>query len=359
MIRIDPTGLVAVIIAGGVGTRFWPLSTTENPKQFLTLFGDRSMLQGTYDRIAGLVSPERTLVLTNQRFVPLVREQLPGIPEGNVIGEPVRRDTAGAVALAAFLCRKRFGNPVMIVLPADHVIRPVNEFQKAVLSAVQASVRDGALCTFGIQPDHAATGYGYLERGEEIATDNGCVHYRLLSFKEKPDRQTAEAYLAKRIFLWNSGMFVWTTDAILAEIEQHLPEHLRCLRPLMQFDGKPEWPAALHQAFAEIPSISIDYGVMEKAANVRIVGAPFSWSDVGGWLALEAFIEKDTQGNACRGRVRVLDARYNLVFSEDPDETIALIGVSDLIIVRSGKKTLIVPRKRAEELKKLVESALP
>ncbi len=247
------------------------------------------------------------------------------------------------------LCRQRFGNPVMVVLPADHIVRPVPEFQKAVLSAVQASVRDGALCTFGIRPDHAATGYGYLEQGEQVSADNGCVQYRLLSIKEKPDRQTAETYLAKGSFLWNSGMFVWTTDAILAEIEQHLPAHLHHLRPLMQFDGKAEWPEALRRAFSEIPSVSIDYGVMEKASAVRIVAASFSWSDVGGWPAVDAFLEKDNHGNACRGQVRAVDAQYNWVFSEDPEEIIALVGVNDLIVVRSGKKTLIVPREQAEE----------
>ncbi|RJX21929.1 MAG: mannose-1-phosphate guanylyltransferase [Desulforudis sp.] len=358
MVISEQHDCVVVIIAGGVGTRFWPLSTPEKPKQFLTLFGHRSMLQGTYDRIADLVTPERTLVLTNDRYVPLVREQLPEIPEQNIIGEPMRRDTAAAVALAAFLCRRRFSNPSMIVLPADHMIQPVREFQKALLSAVQAALRNGALYTFGIRPEYAATGYGYLERGEQIMEDGGCGHFRLRRFKEKPDRATAEKYLAEGSFLWNSGMFVWTTDAILTEIEKHLPEYICHFRPLMTYDGTQDWPNALHKAFTEVPSISIDYGIMEKASDVRIVTAPFSWSDVGGWPAVEAFLEKDNQGNACRGEVRGLDASANLVFSEDTEEVITIIGVNDLIVVRSGKKTLIVPRERAEEVKKLVESPI-
>ncbi|MBE0465808.1 MAG: NTP transferase domain-containing protein [Candidatus Desulforudis sp.] len=349
-------GLVAVIIAGGVGTRFWPLSTAGMPKQFLRLFDDRSLLQGTYDRVAVLVPPERVLVLTNEGFVPLVHEQLPDIPEGNVIGEPMRRDTAGAVGLAAFLCRRRFGTPVLAVLPADHMIEPVDRFRQALMSAVAAARRDDALYTFGIPPTYPATGYGYLELGEQLADDGGIAHYRVLRFKEKPDVETARIYLEKGTFLWNSGMFVWNTNALLNEIETHLPGHFRHLRKLVAVDGLADWPAELRKVFASIPSISIDYGVMEKAVNVRAIAAPFSWSDVGGWPALEAFLAKDALNNACRGRVRVLGAESNIVFSEDTEETIALVGVQDLIVVRCGKRTLVATRDRIEDLKKLVES---
>lgn len=348
--------LVVVIMAGGVGTRFWPLSTSKRPKQFLTLFGDRSLLQSTYDRVAALVPPDRILVITNENFVPLVNEQLPDIPEGNVIGEPMRRDTAGAVVLAAFLCRRRWGNPVLAVLPADHVIHPVEQFQKTLLSAADAARRDEALYTFGIVPTYPATGYGYLELGGQVADDNGIIHFRVNSFKEKPDADTAGAYLQKGTYLWNSGMFVWTTEVLLGEVERYLPEHFRHLRSLAAIDGLEQWSVELHRAFTSIPSISIDYGVMEKAANVRAVTASFSWSDVGGWSALEAFLAKDELGNAFRGRIRVLNAGSNIVFSEDGDETIALVGVHDLILVRSGKRTLLISRQHAEELKKLVES---
>lgn len=348
--------LVVVIMAGGVGTRFWPLSTSKRPKQFLTLFGDRSLLQSTYDRVAALVPPDRILVITNANFVPLVYEQLPDIPEGNVIGEPMRRDTAGAVALAAFLCRQRWCNPVMAVLPADHVIHPVEQFQKTLLSAAHVARRDEVLYTFGILPTYPATGYGYLELGEQVADDNGIIHFRVNSFKEKPDADTAETYLRRGTYLWNSGMFVWTTEVLLGEVERYLPGHFRHLRSLAAVDGLEQWSVDLRRVFALLPSISIDYGVMEKAFNVRAVAAPFSWNDVGGWLALEAFLAKDELDNAFRGRVRVLNAGSNIVFSEDGDETIALVGVHDLILVRSGKRTLLISRQHAEELKKLVES---
>ncbi|MDI6907702.1 MAG: sugar phosphate nucleotidyltransferase [Thermoanaerobacterales bacterium] len=356
MTQCGSENLVAVIIAGGAGTRFWPLSTREKPKQFLSLFGEESLLQATYRRIATLVPPDRTLVLTGARFVSLAREHLPVVPVENVIGEPMRRDTAAAVALAAALCRRRFGNPVMAVLPADHVIEPAGAFQRAVLSAARGAVASGALYTFGIKPDYPATGYGYLELGEKVGEDDGLAHFRLVRFKEKPDYETARAYLRKGTFLWNSGIFVWTAEAIGAEIERHLPHHYLYFRELARHDGTPRWAGEMRRVFAAVPAVSVDYGVMEKAADVRVIAAPFSWSDVGGWPALEAFLAKDGEGNAARGRVRALDARGNLVYAEDPEELVALVGVEDLIVVRAGRKTLIASRRRAEEIKKLVEN---
>lgn len=347
--------LVAVIMAGGAGTRFWPLSTEERPKQFLTLFGDESLLQKSVGRIAGLVPKERILVLTNRAFADLVAEQLPGLPEENIIGEPFRRDTAAAVCLGAAICRRRFGNPAIVTLTADHVIEPVDLFQKTLLSAVRAC-RDGtALYTFGVKPSYPATGYGYLELGEKLEEEDGIAHHRLLRFKEKPDRQTAGRYLQSGRFHWNSGMFVWTADAILKEMETHLPAHAAAISEAVGFDGTPEWSGALERAFEPLPAVSVDYGVMEKASEVRCVGCRFSWSDVGGWLALKEFLPQDGAGNACRGRVLTLDSEGNLVFCEDPKETVMLVGVKDLIAVRAGGKTLIANKERAEEVKKLVK----
>ncbi len=355
---MDDGNLVAVIIAGGVGTRFWPLSTANRPKQFVRLFGERSLLQGTYDRVASLVPPERILVLTNEGFVGLVREQLPDIPAENIIGEPVRRDTAAAVALAALLCRKRFGNPTMVVLPADHRIDGSEQFVRALLSAARYAARDGALYTFGIKPAYPATGYGYLELGDQVAEDAGISHFLLKSFKEKPDAATAERYIRSGRYLWNSGMFVWTAETFIAALEQHLPEHLQYLKPIVAGDRSPEWRAALRRVFTELPAISVDYGIMERAANVRTVIAPFSWSDIGGWTALESLLGKDDWNNAVRGRVRTLNARNNIVFSEDREETVALVGVTETVVVRSGDKTLVMNKAHAEELKKLVEDLL-
>ena len=348
--------LVVVIMAGGAGTRFWPLSTEERPKQFLDLFGDRTLLQKSFDRVSDLVPPERILVLTNVAFVSMVNEQLPQIPVENIVGEPIRKDTAAAVALAAALCRKRFGNPVIATLTADHLIEPVDLFQQTLLSAARRAAEDNALYTFGIKPTHPATGYGYLERGSHIADDDGIEHFHLNRFKEKPDLETACHYIESGRFFWNSGMFVWTADAILKAIETHLPNHAKVLSDVVAFDKTPEWDHALKVAFELLDSVSIDFGVMEKVRNVCCVAARFSWLDVGGWLALKSCLPRDETGNYCRGKTLTLDATDNIVFCENPEDTTVLIGVKDLVVVRAGPLTLITHKDRAEDLKKLVRS---
>ena len=352
--------LVVVIMAGGAGTRFWPLSTEERPKQFLDLFGDRTLLQKSFDRVSSLVPPERILILTNAALVSIVKEQLPQIPVENIIGEPIRRDTAVAVGLAAVLCRRRFGNPVIATLTADHMIEPVALFQKTLLSAARRAVDDNTLYTFGIEPTYPATSYGYLERGMQIAVDyeddGGIEHFRLLRFKEKPYPETARRYVESGRFYWNSGMFVWTADTILKEIEMHLPKHAKALSRAAALDQTPQWDQALKAAFESLHAVSIDFGVMEKAQNVCCVASGFSWSDVGGWLALKSYLPEDEAGNCCRGNAMTLDATDNLVFCEDPKETVVLIGVKDLVIVRAGTRTLITNKDRTEDLKKLVQA---
>jgi mannose-1-phosphate guanylyltransferase len=347
--------LVVVIMAGGVGTRFWPLSTETRPKQFLRLFDDRSLLQMSYDRVSDLVSPDRILVLTNEMFVPLVGEQLPDIPSDNIVGEPMRRDTAAAVTLAALLCRHRFGNPVMAILTADHMIEPVSLFQKTLLSAMNGAIREEGLYTFGIAPTYPATGYGYLERGEKTADDNGIEHFKLLQFKEKPDKVTARSYVESGRYLWNSGMFVWKTDVIMAALNEHLQTHVERLASAISHYGTARWPTALREAFEPLPCISIDFGVMEKVPRVYGVASQFSWDDVGGWLSLCKYVSEDETGNRCFGQTMTLDSANNLIFCEEPKGLVALVGVDDLVVVRSKNATLIVHKDRTEEVKKLVE----
>lgn len=353
---IDRSYWVAVIMAGGTGTRFWPLSTSQKPKQFLNLFDEQSLLQKSYDRIADVISPERILVLTNAAFVSLVREQLPQIPPRNVIGEPLKRDTAAAVCLGAALCRKRFGNPLMIVLTADHLIEPLSLFQKVLVSAAQSARESGALYTMGIQPTFPAVGYGYLELGEQVEARDGIEHYRLLRIKEKPDAETASAYLASGRFLWNSGMFLWDADTIIREFEIHLPDHWATISEAVIYDDAPQWQEALLKAFERLKPISIDYGVMEKAAHVRCVRSNFSWTDLGGWLALSDFLERDPYENCCRGRILTLDASGNIVFCEHRDDLVMMVGVDDLVVVRAGARTLIARKDRVEEIRKLVQN---
>ena len=355
MSKEKKVNLAIVIMAGGAGTRFWPLSTEKKPKQFLKLFGKRSLLQQSYDRVSTLVSPDRILVLTSESFMSLVKEQLPDIPDNNIIGEPMRRDTAAAVALAALLCKKRFGNCVMGIMTADHLIEPVDSFHKTLFSAVGEASKEKVLYTIGIEPTYAATGFGYLECGKKVLDDGGTNHFELKQFKEKPDEKTAMAYLETGRFFWNSGMFVWSVEAISEEFEKHLPAHIQHLSKAVEKESTKEWPEALKAGFEPLEKISIDFGIMEKAANVRTISAGFSWNDVGGWLALEEFLSKDDDSNVHRGDISTFDATSNLVFCDDEDEMVALVGVKDLVIVRAGKRTLIVDKKRAEDIKKLVE----
>lgn len=369
---------VAVIMAGGSGTRFWPLSTAQRPKQFLKLFGDRTMLQHTFDRLQGIVEPERVFILTGEQYLPLVYQQLPEVPRENVIAEPMARDTAAAIALAVAVCRARLGDPTMIVLPADHFVEPAEAFRRAVDVAVRSAAAEEALYTFGVPPTYPATGYGYLEAGERLGADgteqtagtaptaNGALRpgaddapaverYVVVRFKEKPSLQVAKEYVASGKYFWNSGMFVWKTSVIAREIERYLPEHARLIFPLGEAWGTPEWHRRLRDAYRGVPKISIDFGVMERAERVRMVRAPFKWSDVGGWPALSPFLRRDGATNAVRGRLYCLGARDNIVYCTDEQELVALVGVEDMIVVRAGKHTLVAHKDRAEEIKKLVE----
>jgi mannose-1-phosphate guanylyltransferase len=344
-----------VILAGGSGTRFWPVSTNELPKQFLTLLGDESLLQASYRRACLLTRPERIMVLTNESFVPLVRRQLPDLPAGNVLGEPMRRDTAAAICLGALLCRWRWGDVPMVVLTADHRIAPESEFERVARSAVLAAEVEGVLYTIGIRPTYPATAYGYLHQGELVGEENDLRHYALSGFREKPDLATAETYVRAGDYWWNSGMFVWGVETVLREFARQLPGHLAALEAARSpEDAQTVDASALREAFAALPALSVDYGLMENAANVRMIGATFEWSDLGGWLTLEEYLPADEYGNHHRGRVATLDARGNIVFCTDTDELVALVGVDDLIVVRAGSRTLVVPRWRAEEIRHLV-----
>jgi mannose-1-phosphate guanylyltransferase len=350
------SNLVVAIMAGGSGTRFWPMSREERPKQFLNLTGTRTMLQVTRDRLEGLVPPERILVLTNARFADLAREQLPELPAENVIGEPMARDTSGAVALAAALVEKKWPGAVLAILAADHTIEPAARFCEVLLATAEAAAAEGGLYTFGIQPRSAATGYGYLEVGAKIGERRGAPVHKLAAFREKPDQATAETFLKSGKHLWNSGMFVWKTTDILAEIQRHLPAHHAAMKGAAEAWGTPGFEAALKAAFEPLPKVSIDFGVMEKASDVRCAVADFDWNDVGGWVALEQVLPQDAVGNWTQTDLLALDATGNIVVSEQNGHKVVCIGVSDLIVVTTPNATLVCRKADAERIKQAVEA---
>ncbi|GMU51804.1 MAG: mannose-1-phosphate guanylyltransferase [Candidatus Xenobia bacterium] len=344
--------LVCIIMAGGAGTRFWPVSTERKPKQFLPLGSERTLLQASCDRLEGLCPPDRTLVLTSRAYSGLVREQ---VQVGHVVGEPCRRDTAAAVALAALLCRKLYGNATMAILTSDHHIEPVDRFQACLASAARGARDSGRLYTFAIPPTRPETGYGYLELGPRLERPDALHHHELLSFREKPDRITARHFLQEGRYYWNSGMFCWTTSAILAELEVHLPGHLEALAPAVQAYGTDRFEQALETSFQPLSPISIDYAVMEKATRRAAVVTDYEWSDLGGWQAVEDFLPEQ-QGNRHRGRLASLASKGNVIYCEEPEELVSLVGVENLVVVRAGNRTLVAHRDHLEEVKKLVGS---
>lgn len=344
---------VAVLLAGGTGTRFWPASTRARPKQLLPLVSDDVMLAQTVARVAGLVGRERVLVVTSASLRSAIARALPELPRRNILAEPEKKDTAAAIAWATLEVEKRFGATVMAVFPSDHVIHPTAAFHAAVRSAIEQAAAAPCLYTFGVPPTHPATGYGYLELGSRLDVDSALEHHAVARFVEKPAQQRAEQMLARGGFLWNSGMFVWSTATIKDELMRFVPGHLEALVPAVHGRGG---AAALRRAFSRLQPISIDKAVMERTDRARCVKAPFSWADVGGFPALAPFLPRDTQDNAHRGRVAALAAHGNVVWCADGDELVALLGVEGLVVVRAGRRTLVMPAARAEELKTLVAS---
>ncbi len=351
LLAMSSPPLFAVLMAGGSGTRFWPASRAARPKQFLPIPGPASMLAATYARLAGLVEPERVLVVTAAAQAQLVRRALPALPAKNVIEEPEGRNTAACIALAALEIERRAPESIQFVLAADHAIRPLERFQATLRAAAEAARSEDGLFTLGVRPDHPATGYGYILAGAELRRSQGLSVLRVERFVEKPDRATAEAFLASGRYFWNAGLFVWSTRAILAALETHMGELVTVLRAAGT-------PAALAAAYARLASVPVDKGVLERAANVRMLPIDYSWSDVGSWSALARVLEPDAEGNwpALSGGARLLalESEGCVAYAEGP-ELIALLGVRDLVVVRAGTATLIVPRERAEDVKLLVE----
>jgi len=336
--------LYAVIMAGGSGTRFWPLSRRRRPKQLLKLSQPHSLLQQTVARLQPLIPYERIIIITTGEQAEQVCQQLPQIPRDNILVEPQGRNTAPAIALAAFYLRQRDPQAVMAVLPADHLIKKTEAFRSLLGSAAQLAAQEDCLITLGIKPDHPHTGYGYIVCGEKLGD---C--YRVKSFVEKPPLEEAERLLAAGGALWNSGMFVWRVETILAALQQHLPN---LYQQLAGFKG--DWnPQGLAEIYPRLPAVSIDYGVMEKTTQVVVFPADLGWSDLGSWASLGELFPADEQGNISHGRLLALDSHGLTVYS--PDKLVAGLGVEDLIIVDTGDVLLVCAKERAQEVKKLVE----
>ena len=346
--------LYALILAGGSGERFWPLSRRARPKQLLRLISDKTLLEDTVARLDGLVPREQILILTNVEQEKAVRALLPKFPSENIIAEPAKRDTAAAVALGAGWVAGRDHMATIAVLPADHVIKDTAAFQKTVRVAAAAAEETGALVTIGLKPTWACPGFGYIEEGAAVKlrdtkTEDIRIN-RVIRFREKPNPELAESFLRKGNFRWNAGMFVWSVPSVLSEFNRHTPELASFIS---QISVPNNFAKALSERFAKLPKISFDYAIMEKADRVLVVEAAFDWDDVGGWQAVASYFKKDEQANASNCDTTAVDSTNNIVFDQDGTK-VALLGVHNLIVVRTGDALLVCHRHQAEKIKNLI-----
>ncbi|MEL6139525.1 MAG: mannose-1-phosphate guanylyltransferase [Cyanobacteria bacterium J06628_6] len=338
--------IVPIILAGGKGERFWPVSRLKHPKQFLCLDGsDRSLMQATADRLLPLTTGwDAIWVITASHIADGVRKQLPELPEANLLVEPQGRDTAPAVAWATLEVAKRHGDDAIVAFfPADHYIPDQARFEQTIRAAAELAGDKGAIATLGIQPTFPSTGYGYIEQGDSAGEYGSIAAYTVSRFTEKPEKSVAEEFLASGRYSWNSGMFIFPAGVMVEELKTHAPE---LMQPLM---------AKGVDAYAELDKLSIDYAVMEKTDRAYVMPADFGWDDLGDWNAIERLM-KDDQQNVEMCQHRGLDTKDCVIYASDSDEVIVTIGLEDVVIVRDGKATLIVKKDRTQDIKKAVKA---
>ncbi len=341
--------LYAVILAGGSGTRFWPKSRQDKPKQLLNIIGPSTMLRQTVERILPLIPYERILIVAGERLEAAVREDLPELPSENFLLEPAGRNTAPAIGLAAAVLQKRDPSSIMAVLPADHTIQKQDRLLE-VLNQGAAIVKDHeVLITVGITPTRAETGYGYIEQGEPFS--HGI--FRVARFREKPDQETAEAFLKAGGFSWNSGMFLWKSADILGAMERFSPRLHRGLMAIGKALGTAKQDATIRQIYGKLDGDSIDYAIMEKSEDILVIPADLGWSDVGCWSALEEVLQEDGDGNIAQGETVLIDTRNSIFYSEG--RIIAAVGVDDLIVVETGDALLVCRKDKVQDVRKIVD----
>lgn len=342
----------ALIMAGGRGERFWPRSRKNMPKQFLSLTGDgRTMVQLTVERILPIVEMEDIFISTNKEYKELVKEQLPNLPEENILCEPVGRNTAPCIGLGAIYISHKYEDAIMMVLPSDHLIKYNRMFVSALQDSCAIAIENSNLVTIGITPDYPETGYGYIKFNPEK------YHHRAFTvdrFVEKPSLDVAKEYLDTEEYLWNSGMFVWKVSSILKNIKEFMPETYIGLTKIKKVIQTPEEEHVLEKEFSAFPSESIDYGIMEKAGNIYTLPGSFGWDDVGSWLAVERIRKTNEYGNVISGNIITINSKNCII--EGSKKLIAAVGLENLIIVDSEDATLICEKDSAGDIKKVLEN---
>jgi len=345
--------MYALIMAGGAGKRFWPWSRDKNPKQFLNIFGEKSLLEETVNRLQSVVKKEDIYIITTSSQKKKIMELIKDIPRENIVPEPIGRDTAACIGLGAIFMNKKNPESVQTVLPSDHLISDVANFRKVLKKAAKLAKEKNCLVTIGIKPTYPNTGYGYIQytisKEEKLDEDI----YRVKTFAEKPNLETAQRFIESGDFLWNSGIFVWKVKTILEEIERSLPELYDGLMEIEKNIDKKNIYTIIRKIYSRIRSISIDYGVMEKAKDVYVVKADFGWNDVGSWAEVYRLGDKDENQNVIMGNVVLRDSKENLIHSKK--KLLTGIGINDMIIIDTNDVLLICPKDQSQNVKELVD----
>ncbi|MCF7818063.1 MAG: NTP transferase domain-containing protein [Kiritimatiellales bacterium] len=345
-------GRYAVIMAGGKGERFWPLSTSKQPKQLLALVGDKPLIAQAVDRLADLMPPDHVFVVTNADLVDATRAAAPQLPLENIVGEPIGRDTAAAVACGGALVKARDAHGVFAVLTADQVMGDLDVFAATLKGGMELAEQNDILVTIGIEPTFPSTGFGYIESGDNFRSVGDIEFRKAVRFVEKPDMATATEYLSTGKFYWNSGMFIWSVQSLEKAFGAHCPVMRELMDALTGFAKEGKIVEGMDATYPTLGKISVDYALMEKADNIVMACGTFAWDDVGSWPALESHFPQDENGNTKIGDVEILNADGNIVYSKD--RLTAVIGVKDLIVVQADGVTLVCPKDRAQDIKQMV-----
>jgi mannose-1-phosphate guanylyltransferase len=344
-----------VIMAGGIGSRFWPRSRKSFPKHLLNIIGNKSMIQLTYDRIKSLTTPDKIIIITNVDQKQIIQKQLTKVPKENIIAEPCGRNTAPCIALAAAIIQsKGAGNEVMVILPADHLIIDVENFKNTILTGVEYAHGNDSMITIGIKPTFPETGYGYIQLDSIQYDKNNIKIFKVKTFAEKPNIETARRFLKSGDFLWNSGMFIWSADVIMNEIDENLPELFEGLKKIIKLYGTPIFFDNLKDLYSRTKSISIDYAILEVAKNVVTIQSDLKWSDLGSWESVYNILPKDEFGNVVSSKASALiNAKNNYFYSKN--KLIAAVDIEDLIVVEMGDAILICKKDKSQNVRSIVD----